>query len=253
VIGDNPVEGPFPTVPVPPSLDWNFWQGPTPQNPYVTKRCHYQFRWWYEYSGGKMTDWGAHHNDIAQWALNMDNSGPVSAQRVSAIQPSTNPQSYNCHPDFEVRYTYANGPGNTPGTVLRCMSRADNLQEIPGNNGVRFEGDNGQWIFVSRSTLIASSPDIINNPLPANAIRLPVAPNQIGNFLNCVRSRQQPICNERVAHRSATVCHIGNIAIRLNPGQPLTWDPMMERFTNNEAANAMLTRTMREPWRLEEG
>jgi predicted dehydrogenase len=251
VIGDNPVGGPFNQVPAPASLDWNYWLGPTPQTDYLRERCHYTFRWWYEYSGGKMTDWGAHHNDIAQWALNMDNSGPTTIQRVSAVQPSNNPRSYNCHPDFEVRYTYSNG---NPGTVLRCMSRADNLQEIPGNNGARFEGDNGQWIFVSRSTITASNPNLINQPLPADAVRLPVAQgnNHIANFLACVRSRQQPICNVRVGHRSATVCHLGNIAVRLNPAQPLQWDPAQETFTNNPQATAMLSRPMRAPWRLEE-
>ena len=77
-IGDNPIGGPFPTAPVPQGLDWDFWKGPTPDVPYVKERCHYEFRWWYDYSGGKLTDWGAHHNDIAQWGLGKDGSGPVS-------------------------------------------------------------------------------------------------------------------------------------------------------------------------------
>jgi predicted dehydrogenase len=252
VIGDNPIGGPFDEAQVPANLDWNLWQGPTPQTAYIPTRCHYQFRWWYEYSGGKMTDWGAHHNDIAQWALNMDNSGPVRVQRVRAIQPSTSTRSYNCHPEFEVRYTYANGPGGSNGTILRCMSN-DPVGNV--GNGVRFEGDNGQWIFVSRSSITASDQNLIDQPLPAGAPRLPVSPgnNHIANFLACVRSRQQPICNVNVGHRSATVCHIGNIVTRLNPGQALTWDPQQQRFTNNEQANQMLSRTMRAPWQLEEG
>ncbi len=77
-IGDNPIGGPFKEGPVPEGLDWDFWKGPTPDVPYVKERCHYEFRWWYDYSGGKLTDWGAHHNDIAQWGLGMDGSGPVS-------------------------------------------------------------------------------------------------------------------------------------------------------------------------------
>ena len=107
-IGDNPIGGPFPTVPVPKELDWDFWKGPTADVPYVKERCHYEFRWWYEYSGGKLTDWGAHHNDIAQWGLGMDGSGPVSVT-ATGVTPSDKPNSYNCHPHFAVTYTYADG------------------------------------------------------------------------------------------------------------------------------------------------
>src|SRR5947209_943033 len=119
LIGGNPVGGPFMTRMPPEGLNWNFWLGQTPRVDYVPQRCFYEFRWWYEYSGGKMTDWGAHHNDIAQWALNMDNSGPVRVERVSATAPANNPRSYNCHPHFEVRYTYANGANGANGTVVR--------------------------------------------------------------------------------------------------------------------------------------
>src|SRR5262249_392297 len=124
-IGDNPRSGPLPVRPVPDGLDWDFWLGQAPKVDYVQaqgskdkfqpSRCHYQFRWWYEYSGGKMTDWGAHHNDIAQWGLGMDNSGPVAVEAVGE-EPSKEPNSYNCHPHFKVTYTYADG------AKLFCMS-----------------------------------------------------------------------------------------------------------------------------------
>jgi hypothetical protein len=120
-----------------------------------------------------------------------------------------------------------------------------------GENGVRFEGDDNQWIFVSRNALRASDRRLIDDPLPGNAIRLPAHNNHMRNFINCVRSRQQPICNVEVGHRSVTVCHIGNIAIRLGAGQRLRWDPERERFVDNEAANRMLSREMRAPYRLE--
>src|SRR5262245_15095481 len=102
-IGDNPIGGPFKVAPVPDGLDWNFWKGPTADVPYVLERCHYEFRWWYEYSGGKLTDWGAHHNDIAQWGLGMDGSGPVSVT-ATGVEPSREPNCYNCHPHFAVTY-----------------------------------------------------------------------------------------------------------------------------------------------------
>jgi myo-inositol 2-dehydrogenase / D-chiro-inositol 1-dehydrogenase len=251
-IGDNPVGGPFRAAPVPDGLDWNFWQGPTPQVEYVPQRCHYDFRWWYEYSGGKMTDWGAHHNDIAQWALGMDASGPVevwpNAERTTA--PSSAANSYNCHPRFEVHYRYNNNGGGNNGTELVCMSN--------GENGIRFEGENNQWIFVSRGVIRASDGNqresrIIGEPLPQTATRLEVSNNHMGNFIACVRGggRTQPICNVTVGHRSVSVCHIGTIAIRT--GLRLRWDPAREVFTgdNAEQANAMLTRPYRAPWRLE--
>src|SRR5207245_4248560 len=117
-----------------------------------------------------------------------------------------------------------------------------------GENGVRFEGEDGKWLFVSRGTINASDPRIISEPLPNNAVRLPARNNQMRNFIECVRSRQQPICNVEVGHRSATVCHIGNIAIRT--GQRLRWDPRAARFVGNEEANRWLSRERRAPWRL---
>jgi len=114
---------------------------------------------------------------------------------------------------------------------------------------VRFEGEEGKWLFVSRGTINASDPRIISEPLPSNAVRLPARNNQMRNFIECVRSRQQPLCNVEVGHSSATVCHIGNIAIRT--GQRLRWDPRAQRFVDNEEANRWLSREMRGPWRLD--
>jgi predicted dehydrogenase len=234
-VGNNPRQGPFPTAQPPEGLNWDFWMGPTPRCDYVQRKCHNDFRWWYEYSGGKMTDWGAHHLDTAQWALNMDDSGPIEVERVSATDPwNPDPLSYNCHPAFVAGYRYANG------TVVRARN--------DGENGLQFTGSDGKWLFVSRNAMRASDPAIINEPLPKNAPRVPAHNSQMRNFFDCVRSRQQPLCNVNVGHRSASVCHIGNIAIRLN--QRLRWDPAREQFVDNEAANQMLSRPMRAPWRL---
>ncbi len=256
LIGANPVGGPFPAQPVPDGLNYDFWLGPTPREEYTNNRCHYEFRWWYQYSGGKMTDWGAHHNDIAQWALNMDESGPVSVQG-SGTAPSTDRMSYNCHPSFEVTYTYANGPNGGQGTRLVCRDGPpENFSARNGNrpqdNGVLFEGEDNKWIFVSRGALIASDRRLIDEPLPQNATRLPTAPSHMGNFMECVRARRQPISNVNVGHRSVTVCHLGNIATRFFPNQRLTWDPAEQRFTGEraEAANSHLSRPRREAYPL---
>ncbi len=262
LIGTNPVGGPFMPEEVPAGLNWDFWLGQTPRVDFTTHRCHYDFRWWYEYSGGKMTDWGAHHNDIAQWGLGMDDSGPI-AIRGTGQAPDARRNCYNCHPTFEAVYTYGNGPNGGEGTQLICRDSPPNNfparnGDRPHDNGILFEGENNQWIFVSRGTIIANDGNattsrLLMEPLGAGATRLPVSSNHMGNFIQCFRSRQQPICNANVGFRSVTVCHLGNIAIRFFPNQVVRWDPREERFTGERAeqANTHLSRPRREGYRLQ--
>jgi len=231
-IGGNP-KGTFKPAPVPEGLDWDFWLGQTPKVEYVPQRCHYEFRWWYEYSGGKMTDWGAHHNDIAQWGLGMDQSGPVGVE-ASGEEPPQDKYSYNTHPSFKVVYRYPNG------AELGCTSG--------GENGIHFEGEDGRWIFVSRGTIRASDKKLLDEPLGADAKRLYASDNHMGNFVDCVRSRKKPICDAEIGHRSVTVCHIGVIALRT--GKKLAWDSAKEEFDDAEA-NHWLSREMRAPWKLD--
>jgi predicted dehydrogenase len=239
-VGDNPTGGPFRQQPAPEGLDWDFWLGPTPHCDYVPEKCHYTFRWFYDYSGGKMTDWGAHHLDIAQWMLDMDNSGPTEVEGTGeGVDPR--PLCYTCHPRFTANYRYANG------AIVKATDGMQAPREV--NNGVLVVGENNRWIFVSRGTLTASDRRIIDEPLPNNAVRLGQGNNHMQNFLNCVRSRQQPICNVEVGHRSCSVCHLGTLAIR--SGQRLRWNPEAEEFVDNPRANQWLSRPMRAPWRLE--
>jgi predicted dehydrogenase len=252
LIGDNPVGGPFMVAKPPEGLNWNFWQGPTPETPYIKERCHYEFRWWYEYSGGKMTDWGAHHNDIAQWALGMDDSGPIAVTGTGTA-PATGTQSYNCHHEFQVTYIYGNGPNGGEGTRLVCRSGPPATGWNHPNNGVLFEGENRQWIWVDRGRISVSNGRILTEPLGPNATRLEVSNNHMGNFIDCCRSGRTPICNVNVGYRSVSVCHLGTIAMRFFPGQQLHWDPRAEHFTGAHAdeANRHMSRPYRGPWRLE--
>jgi len=214
----------------PPQLNWNFWLGPAPWHNYTPNRCHYQFRWFSDYSGGKMTDWGAHHNDIAQWALGMDNSGPVRVEGNGKFH-ETGP--HDVAGEFEVTYTYKNG------VKMICHSG--------GENGVKFYGADG-WVFVNRREIRASDPDILKHEFKSSDTRLYVSRDHHENWLDCIKSRKRPICDVEIGHRSVTVCHLGNIAMRL--GRPLQWNPEAERFVDDEQANRFLSKPMRSPWHL---
>jgi len=231
-----PKGGPFDPQPVPEGLDWQMWLGPAPEREYMPQRVHGTFRWFFDYSGGMITDWGAHHLDIAQWALGKDASGPVRIE-ARGDRPASDWtfRSYDVFPAFDITYTYPEG------TTLLCTNK--------GENGVRFEGEGGKWIFVSRSKIEASDPALLSDPLPEGAVRLYASDSHEQDWLDCIRSRQRPICDVEIGHRSASVCHLGNIALRVNEGA-LEWDPKKEEFKNSKPANALRTRPMRGPWSL---
>ena len=238
--------GPFRAAPIPPELDWNFWQGQAPEREYVPERCHGNFRYWYEYSGGTMTDWGAHHNDIALWGLGLERSGPISIVGRPLIQPI--PGGFTAASEYQVDYTYANGvthrcqsdSGTGPGGVTRGTTRAN---EIP--NGVKFIGTDG-WIYVTRGKIEANQPELLSEPLKSKKVELYVSTNHMGNFFDCIRSRKPPICEAEIGHRSVSVCHLGVIAIRL--GKMLRWNPAQETFVNDPEANFYVAREQREPF-----
>lgn len=237
--------GPFPSIPVPEGLNWDMWQGQTPSVPYVKERCHTTFRYWYEYSGGTVTDWGAHHHDIALWALGLDEAanGPVSIE----ARPLTDalPGGYSAFSEYEIRYAYANGVTQSTRSTTADSIYGGVVKAEGQHHGIRFQGTDG-WIWVTRGDLQASQPELIQNPLPAGAVRLEASDDHMGNFFDCVRSRRPAICRPEVGHRSATVCHLGVIALRL--GRPLRWDPVRERFAGDREATRYLAREQRKPW-----
>jgi predicted dehydrogenase len=264
-IGGNPQSPSLTKAEPPRGLDWDFWLGPTPHVDYVERiqgksfftRCHYEFRWWYDYSGGKMTDWGAHHNDIAQWGLGMDGTGPVAVESTGK-EPSKEPNSYNCHPEFKITYSYENGTQlvcahtqleGAPDPKETKFKDKDGKEHTVGHdNGVLFIGEESKWIFVNRGIITASDKTLIEEPLPKDAPRLYESHDHMANFLDCVKTRKPTICTAEVGHRSVSVCHMGVISLRT--GKKLKWDPVKERF-DDEEANKLLSREMRKPWKIE--
>jgi predicted dehydrogenase len=214
----------------PPELDYNFWLGPAPYHVYEAKRVHYNFRFFWDYSGGQMTNWGAHHLDIAQWGLGMDESGPVHIEGKAKF----NAQKLFEVPEWcEVKYEYANG-----------------IKIICGQSekgGTTFEGADGT-IHVSRDVLTSTPGSIIEEPLGDKDVHLYESKDHHGNWLDCIKSRKLPICDLAIGHRSASVCHLGNIAIR--SGKKLHWDPVKEQIVGDEEVAKMTSRQYRAPWSL---
>jgi predicted dehydrogenase len=232
---------PVPDSEPPPELDYDFWLGPAPWRPYNEKRVHYLFRFFWDYSGGQMTNFGAHHLDIAQWALGMDESGPVSVEAKARFHPQ---HWYEVPEWFEATYEYANG------VKLLCVQNdrpgQDNQRTPTYRPGVEFQGEHGT-LFVGRGALDADPPELLERPIGAADVRLYPSDNHYQNWLDCIKTRQRPICDVAIGHRSATVCHLGNIAIRA--GRKIRWDPVKEEIIGDPPAARMLSRPYRAPWK----
>ena len=225
--GNNRTTGPTWTPqPVPEGFDYDFWLGPAPWQPYHEQRCHYQFRFILDYSGGQVTNWGAHYLDIAQWALGMDDSGPVEITGHGEFPTSG---LFTTATKVDFRCTYADG------VELTCMT---------GGQGVRFEGTDG-WVFVNREIIEAGPASLVQERIGPDEIHLYESRDHKQNFLDCIRLRKKPIADVEIGHRSATLCHLGNIAMLR--GSTLRWNPDREEFKGDDAANRMRSRPMRLP------
>jgi len=217
--------------PPPRGFDYDMWLGQAPEAPYCPARCHWNFRWILDYSGGFLTDWGAHLIDIAQWGNNTEHTGPVEVEGKGEFPRDG---IFNTATKFDIDYTYANG------VKLKVVSREP---------GIRFEGEEG-WIGCTgwAAPLDAEPKSVLDSVIGPNETHLYTAPDEIRNFLDCVKSRRQCYAPAEIGHRTITIAHIGNIAMML--GRKLRWDPAKERFINDDEANRMLSRPMRPPWKL---
>ncbi len=213
----------------PAGLDWNLWLGPAPEVPFNRLRHPYHFRWFFDYSGGKMTDWGAHHNDIAQWGLGMDGSGPVKIEGKATFPTKG---LYETAVTFEVTYEYATGQ------KVICSD---------SGHGTRFEGTGG-WVHVDRGFLRTEPEELAHIPLESCKEKLYRSPEHHTNWLECIRTRESPICDAEIGAGSVNVCHLGNIALRT--GRKLEWDPQRKVFVDDEEANRWMSKPFRGPWHL---
>ena len=217
-------------TPVPAGFDYDFWLGPAAQKPYHPSRCHYSFRFISDYSGGQMTNWGAHMLDVVQWALDMDDAGP---ERVAGTCRFCDDGIFDTADDLNITWDY---PG---GVSVRCTTGIPRCQ---------FIGSEGS-LHVGRGEIECSDASLRHVVFKPDDVRLYRSDDHFDNFLASVRSRETPICPAEVGHRAATVCHIGIIALRL--GRPLQWDAKTERFIDDAEANTMLSRPLRSPWTLD--
>jgi len=213
-------------VAVPEGFDYETWLGPAPKEPYCPARTHVNYRWNLDYSGGQLTDWGGHFLDMAQWGMGTDDTGPVRVQNARA-KWADHPV-YNTAVEFYFECIYRSG-------VKMIVSTEETF-------GVQFEGTNG--------SIGKTGAD------PESLLDIKIGPDEIQlyksngghhkNFIDCVISREETAAPAEIGHRSISIAHIGNIAMQMN--QDLDWDPVKEKFVNNEIANSMLARPMREPW-----
>lgn len=227
--GPNTPGDPTP-MPVPKELDYDMWLGPAPWAPYNKDRCHWNFRWVLDYSGGMLTDWGAHLLDGAQWGNDTEYTGPVEVEGKGVF---CNDGLYDTAKEFKIEYKYASGV---------------QLIVTSGTPSLRFEGTEG-WIGNRgwRAPLEAEPKSILNSVIGPNEVHLYTCPaGEQRNFLDCVKSRKDCYFPPEIGQRCFTIAHIGNISMIL--GRKLKWDPKKELFINDEQANRMLSRSMRSPW-----
>jgi len=234
-VAPNNYFGPGPgwkPMPVPDGFDYDMWLGPAPEAPYHKDRCFYRFRFILDYSGGQTTNFGAHSNDIAQLG-HADNPGPVEIEDLGAEWPPKG-DLFTTALKVHFRARYADG------VELTCITKEPRM-------GARFEGTEG-WVQCGWGGLKTQPESLKTSKIGPDEIHLPKSPGPYRNFVDAVKAHKDPIAPVEIGHRTASLCHLGNIAMRL--GRKVKWDPQKERFVDDNEANSMLSRPLRAPWHL---
>ncbi len=233
----NRSRGPFTTMNPPKELDWDAWLGQAPLVEYCPERSNFHWRWWLEYSGGQVTDWGVHHTDIAVWAMGLDHTGPIHIEGKGvfpAVKGGFNvAELYDCNMKF------------ADGQEIRIYS---------GKNELIFSGEKGR-IRVNRGGLTGKLVEQLSKQdndelaeIMSKLYRGKQPGNHMKNFFECIRDRSLPVSDVWSHHRAVSCCHLANIAMRL--GRPLRWDPKKEDFITDTEASSMLSRKQRKPYEI---
>lgn len=265
----NTVGGPFPTMDPPAELDWELYQGQAPVCPYMPQKTHAIFRWWYEYAGGIVTDWGNHHMDIAFWGMDMERSGPLTVESRAIFPNDGKTDCFNTPDRFFSAMKFPGGlelfffatlhekllygvdapHSETTREQVEWMFGKGCPDEVLNleRNGIMFLGEKGR-VFVNRGGVYGKPvEELSENPLPEDAWKVRPSDDHMKNFFDCVRSRETPVAPAEIEHRVITACHLTNISLRLG-GRPLQWNSEQEIIVGDEEANAMLQRDQREPY-----
>jgi hypothetical protein len=248
-VAKNNAKSPAPgwkPMPVPEGFDYQTWLGPAPDAPYHEDRCLYRFRFIHEYSGGQTTNFGCHSNGIAQWGNGSDQSGPLEFADLGAEWPEPG-SLFTTATKIHFSARYANG------VELICKTTERGF-------GVRFEGSEG-WVEFAYQGVRTSPQSLQDTEIKPAEIHLPVSVqgrdknarqyyslDHVRNFLDCVKSRHDPVESVEIGHRTASLCHLGNIAMKLH--RKIRWDPQQEQIVDDAEAAAMLSRPMRAPWTM---
>ena len=221
-----------PGAPVPDGLDWDMWVGPAPARPFEGV-FDWHWRWVSDWGGGQLMDWVGHHGDIAQWGLGTDLSGPVTFEGSA---PDDREGIYDTPKSYKIECEYANG-------VKMTVANDGNGVKM----GTKWIGENGEWVWVNRGQFDASSRALRGSRIEAGEIRLK-SPGHQREFIDCVKSRAATLTPAEIAHRSASIGHLCRAAIAT--GRKIAWDPVAERIVGDAAADRLLERPLREPWKL---
>jgi predicted dehydrogenase len=222
-------------MPVPDGFDYTMWLGPAPEAPYHQDRCLYRFRFNYDYAGGQVANFGAHSLDMAQWGLGMDKSGPVE---IECLEAKFLPEGslFNAATETKIRYRYAGG------VEVLCVTAEPSVRAV-------FEGTGGRVEIENKGNNFKTEPASLAKKQLRDDELLYKSDDHQQNFLDCIKTGKDPAAPVELGHRSASVCHLGNIAVRMNAKQ-LNWDPEKEQFIDNVEATAYIHREMRSPWRI---
>ncbi len=238
-------------APIPADFDWQLWLGPAAEIEYRPALLPLNWRHNYNFSGGMITDFGAHHIDIAHWGMDVESTGPVEMKNISGEVPAAT-ELYNTATKFKWECRYANGV-----EMLVADSSNEHMKEVVGNpaagknfdhTGILFEGEGGKWIWVNRDKIAASSNDILGMVPRDGEVKLYVSKDHTANFIDCIYSGAATIAPIETAHRTISVSHLANLALRTGTTK-FEWDPAAEK-SSEEKINAMLKREWRKPWAL---